>query len=201
MNWKDAGILFVVLVVPIILILVFKTGTTKLVNLPIYGEKVFVDGDSLDYKIELSQLVTLEKKLKGKHILLYLSENVKNSLYNDAKENIDKIALRLENAKNHPINPVSDIVFLSVIESEPEADTLETFFKRKSLMSIPKFIEEQLQNSFGFSNAPLNDHVIFLIDKDMRVRSMYFSAHGKFDRNILGELVVLQTEYGSSQSN
>ncbi|MGB0430075.1 MAG: hypothetical protein ACPGLV_06340 [Bacteroidia bacterium] len=189
------------LVVPIALILIFKTGTTQLVKLPVYGDKVFVNGDSVDYSINLNKIIDDNPILHDKHILLYFSENVKNSLRDDAKENISIIAQRVHNAIDHPRNPVKDVVFVSIVDSILENDTLKSYIRTKAKSDIDSYVADELKNSFGFSETPVKDHVLFLIDKDKRVRSMYFSSHGKFDRNILGELVVLRTEYGNNTAN
>ena len=197
MNWRNAGILIIVLVVPIALILVFKTGTTQLVNLPVYGEKSYVNGDSVDYSINLLDVVSNPERVKGKHVLLYLSEGIENGIWEDAQVNLKNLAERLEKAKNHPRNKVDDVIILSVSNTELKSDSFSIWFKEKTNIPLDNFIKNELKGSFEFSESPLEDHVSYLIDKDGRVRSMYYTAHGKFDRNILGELVVLQSEYGS----
>lgn len=197
MNWRNAGILIVVLVVPIALILVFKTGTTQLVNLPVYGEKSFIKGDSIDFSVDFSRLITNPEIVQDKHVLLYFSEGLKNGIWEDAQENLMNLAERLEKAKVHPRNRVDDVVILSVSNQKLEKDSFTVWLREKTKKPIETFIDNNLNGSFDFSENPIEDHVSYLLDKDGRIRSMYYTAHGKFDRNILGELVVLRTEYGS----
>ncbi|MFY0672565.1 MAG: hypothetical protein JXQ87_04145 [Bacteroidia bacterium] len=197
MNWRNAGILIIVLVVPLALILVFKTGTTQLVNLPVYGEKSLVNGDSVDFAIDFQTILSNPEVVENKHVLLYLSEGLENSIWDDAHSNLTALAVRLEKAKVHPRNMVDDVVILSLSDIDLKSDTFSVWLKEKAELKMEDLIESKLQNSFSFCENPLKDHVSYLIDKDGRIRSIYYTAHGKFDRNILGELVVLRAEYGN----
>lgn len=201
MNWRNTGILVLVLLVPIVLILIFKTGTTNLVNLPVYGEKVYKNGDSVDFIVDLSKLLESQADYKDYHLLLYFGENETGSLNEEAIENLSLISSRLEMAKTHPKNPVTDILFLSVSDKEFSANRNSIWKQITTKKNIETFVSSELFNGFGQSENPIKDQMAFLIDKDRRVRALYFTAHGKFDRELFGELVVLKNEYGKSTEN
>ncbi|MBI1183957.1 hypothetical protein GC194_06780 [bacterium] len=196
MNWRNAGILFLVLIVPVLLILLFKTGTTKLERLPVFGERQFENGDSVDYSINLDEICAIPDSVRGSHFLLYFSENEDNILRHDALENLQLIANRLVNAQVHPKNPVKDVYILSVSNKAFEETRPRTWLQLSAKESVETFVKDRLDNGFAKSDKPIEDHLSYLVDKDGRIRSVYFTAHGKFDRDILGELVVLQNEYG-----
>jgi len=195
MNWRNAGILFLVLIVPVLLILLFKTGSTRLLNLPVFGEKQWNGTDSTDYKIDLKDLIAIPESLQGSHFLLYFSENEEGILQHDAIENLDKIALRLEQAKVHPRNPVTDFHILSLSNSTFKFERPSTWLKYVTAVDINEYVKTKLGNGFGLSDNPIKDHLSYLVDKDGRIRAVYFTAHGKFDKEILGEIAVLQNEY------
>mgnify|MGYP000395076955 CR=1 FL=1 len=197
MNWRNTGILILVLLVPILLILVFKTGTTNLVNLPVYGDKVFVvDSDSVDYTIDLNKLIdNLPEQIANKHFLLYLGEDKTGTLQQEAIENLTLVSRRLENAVNHPRHPVDDIVILSISENGFKKARNSVWLQVKSKKNLSDFVSNQLGFAFEKSENPIEDQMVFLVDKDRRVRSLYFAGHGKFDRDLFGELVVLKNEY------
>lgn len=196
MNWRNAGMVSVVLFVPIILVLLFKTGTTRLKELPVYGGKIWVNNDSADYSINLQDLVLLPESLQDRHIILYLSEDLDGELASNAQTNLLAFANRLLEARNHPVDQLTDLAVVSVSQSPFNTDRPDTWHQLRTRVDIDSFVKTALQNSFEFSEDPVKDHVAFLIDKDGRIRSQYFTGHGKFDRNIQGELVVLRTEYG-----
>lgn len=201
MNWRNTGILFLVLLVPVILILIFKTGTTNLVNLPVFGDKVLVNGDSADYTVDLSKLFDSYNQYNDYHLLLYFGENESGSLNQEAIENLSLISRRLESAKSHPKNPVNDVLLLSVSNDSFEQERNTIWKQITTDKSISEFIKTQLSNGFGQSENPIKDQMAFLLDKDRRVRALYFTAHGKFDRELFGELVVLKNEYGEPANN
>jgi len=196
MNWRNAGMVSVVLFVPVILVLLFKTGTTRLKELPVLGGKVWVENDSADYSINLLDLVELPESLHHRHIILYLSESLDGELANNAQVNLLAFANRLLEAKDHPVDQLTDLAVVSVSQSPFTTERPETWHQLQTTVDIDSFVKSALHNSFDFSDDPVKDHVAFLIDKDGRIRSQYFAGHGKFDRNIQGELVVLRTEYG-----
>lgn len=188
MNWRNAGVLFVVLIVPILLILLFKTGTTKITRLPVFGPKEFVDGDSVDHRVPLDLLIGDDAQLTGKHILLYFSEGMDDILIGEATDNLQRVAKRFKE--------VDDVVILSIGDSLSDTDHPDTWLQRKARIDAKQFVRKHLLLDFEESDAPIADHLAFLLDKDLRIRGYYFAAHDKFDRDLLGELVVLRTEYG-----
>lgn len=195
MNWRNAGMVSVVLFVPIILILLFRTGTTRLIDLPIYGGKVWVSNDSVDYSIDINDLVLLPESLQDRHIVLYLSEGLDGDLAQNAQDNLEDFSKKLLAAKDHPKDQLADLALVSVSEQPFEHQRPETWHQLKAKANIDSFVRAALHNSFDFSEKPIEDHVTFLIDKDGRIRSFYFTGHGKFDRELQGELVVLRTKY------
>jgi len=197
MNWRNAGILALVLFVPIILILLFRTGTTRLKVLPMLGDKVYVNGDSLDYTVDFGKLIQLPDSFEGKHILLYLSEEEGGILSEKAHEHILELANRLLKARKHPTDQVRDIAIISVSGGPFSHERPYTWHQFTTQSDVNAFVNSELKGGFGLAeSSPVKDHMIFLIDKDGRPRGGYFAAHGKFDRDIMGEMVVLRTEYG-----
>lgn len=195
MNWRNAGMVSVVLFVPLILILLFRTGTTRLKELPVYGGKEWVNNDSVDYRVDINELVTLPEALQGRHIILYLSEHLTGDLAESAQANLEDLSNRFLAAKQHPKDQLTDLAIVSVSQSPLELERPETWHQLQTDKDIQSFVQNALKNAFDFSEQPIEDHVTFLIDKDGRIRSLFFTGHGKFDRDIQGELVVLRTEY------
>lgn len=188
MNWRNAAAMFVVLVVPILLILLFKTGTTKIGKLPVFGPREYVDGDSVDYKVPLEQLCPIDEDIAGKHVLLYLSESRSDMLASEAVKNLEQLERRF--------HEVDDVIILSVSNEEFAAAHEDRWIQRNTQSDLVSFVTEHLIFDFTESEHPIEDHLAFLLDKDHRIRGYFFAAHDKLDRDLLGELVVLRTEYG-----
>lgn len=185
MNWRNAGILVLVLVVPVLLILVFRTGTTRLTHLPIYGSTEYVGSDSVNYQVDFSALT--DKDLPQKHLLLYFSDGVRNLISPKAEEHLNKVSERLKE--------VNDIAFVYFGENQVPSESTDEIFRVKTNVDLGAFVKNQLILDFQKSPEPIKDHLVVLVDKDRRVRGYYFAAHDRFDRKVLGELVVLRDEY------
>ena len=188
MNWRNAGALFVVLIVPILLILLFKTGTTKIGKLPVYGPKQYVNGDSFDYRVPLHELCSIGTELKGKHVLLYFSESRSDLLAPEAAGNLELVERRF--------HEVDDVVILSISNESFATTRNDRWLQCTTNADLLAYVSEHLMFDFTESEQPIDDHMAFLLDKDHRLRGYFFAPHDKLDRDLLGELVVLRTEYG-----
>lgn len=186
MNWRNIGTLLLVLAVPLALILLFRTGKTHLLTLPVLA------GDSAT--AILRENVDFPPNLEQAHFLLYISESVDNQLNPPAQENLETLAERLEKARAHPTAPVKDIYILSV-DNKPHTGFNKTTWLHWQVDTQVDAIVEQMGGGYGRTEQPLEDHLCYLVDKKGQVRATYFAAHGKFVRDILGELVVLENEF------
>ncbi|MBI3143034.1 MAG: hypothetical protein HYZ16_09410 [Bacteroidetes bacterium] len=171
---------------PLGLILLFRTGETHLLKLPVLA------GDTATKM--LRENAGFPAQLAQANFLLYLSESVDNQLQTSAKEQLLELANRLEKAHNHPTSSVNDIYILSVSNQAPVDDDRKAWLHWQVETPVHS-IAAQLGSGHGRTEQPVEDHLCYLIDKNGQVRGIYFSAHGKFIRDVLGELTVLNNEF------
>ena len=148
-NWRNVGTLFIVLIAPVLLILLVKTGTTILKELPYLGGKVWNQSDSIFYKPNLDVL-NLPSHLQGNHLIIYFNDGSIKSLMEDASENLDRISRRLIE--------VNDVKLIEIFQSDSiyfQTDSSNVRFKIGCKYNLDSLVSQEFQKGLDFQKTRL----------------------------------------------
>ena len=188
MNWRNIGLAAVILLLPVVLILLFRTGTTKINDLEIFGPYEIIGQDTNFHQLSLAS-TGIEFPDSNKHILLHINGREDERITELAEENIAKLlasetALQTTDFKIYTLP-------LSVIKTSNSKyrAVMPPFNGDRQNLSDRLLFGEWKEVDLG------RDNLAILIDKDGRIRGYFYLGNGRFHKEFLGKLNVLRHEY------
>lgn len=191
MRYRNIAILLIILLLPIVIFMVLKTGKTVVSELDYFGPSKRVEDDTLRYRVPMHKLVDTSQ-YTGQHLILHFIPHDSSALFTHAVANVHGIAQRLPEVEN--------IKLISFTDPSSVTDTAlqyNAFWHEIPLPSIDQtFIAKALLPGFEKSDQYATDQVLILVDKNFFIRGFYFAGNDKLDKELLGELRVLRLSYG-----
>ncbi|MCB0737309.1 MAG: hypothetical protein KDC92_07340 [Bacteroidetes bacterium] len=185
MNFKNIGILGAILLLPVAIFLVLKSGQTIVTDLPYFGEPTVEGTDTQQYKAPLSGL--FEDKWPDKHLILHFVPDSPTVLSEHAVGNLKNIQERLPEVDN--------IILLTVFSNGIEKHNIPfNDHWQKTQLKTPNNLKDGWLDVFpGYEKSKEydQDQVLVLLDKDRQVRGFYQAANDRLPKDLLGELRVL----------
>ena len=185
MSFKNIGILGAILLLPVVIFLVLKSGQTIVTDLPYFGEPKIVGTDTQQFKAPVSDII--EDQWPDKHLVLHFVPDSPTVLTEHAIGNLKKIHERLPEVDN--------MILLTVYGNNVEQHKIP-FDKhwQKVQLKSPNNIKESWLSFFpGYEKSKHydDDQVLVLLDKERHVRGFYQAGNDRLPKNLLGELRVL----------
>ena len=193
MNWRNIILAAVILLGPVILILLFRTGTTEINQLEVLGPYEIKGTDTVHHTVDYPSIgLTIGEKpfeQSKQHILLHIDGGEDPRISELAEENIAKLIGSEEALKTNDFKIYTLSLSPTLIPDSDYRGLLDLYTGTKENLSKHLLFGEWKDVDLGMDNIGI------LIDKDGRIRAYYYVGNGRFHKEFLGNLNVLRHEY------